>query len=211
MARQLKAVFVYLDNTLHDDSVERYQAAVRRTCERFADREGSPQTERLMEAYLKRSQEYWSNARNERGLRWSEITQKLWYEAFADCGSNERTKPNAMTEVLFHECVRGFRLFPDAQQTLIDLGTSRVVAISGELGSAKPSVEIFEEAVRRAGVASHQAAHVGDSLETDVAGAKTAGMLAIWLNRKKLEPELHAPQPDHQIASLREVAALLLQ
>ena len=84
-----------------------------------------------------------------------------------------------------------------------------VVLISGELGAGKPSVEIFAEAARRAGVALHEAAHVGDSLVTDVAGAKEAGMIAIWLNRGQQTLQPHDSQPDYAVASLSEVAALL--
>jgi hypothetical protein len=53
MARKLKAVFFDLNHTLHDDSAECFFAEVRSTCQQFADRNGLPSADRLMETYLK--------------------------------------------------------------------------------------------------------------------------------------------------------------
>jgi FMN phosphatase YigB (HAD superfamily) len=51
--------------------------------------------------------------------------------------------------------------------------------------------------------------HVGDSLESDVAGAKGAGLRSVWLNRRGLVLPEGAPRPDHEIGSLQELVELL--
>ncbi|MGH7292500.1 MAG: HAD hydrolase-like protein, partial [Myxococcota bacterium] len=51
--------------------------------------------------------------------------------------------------------------------------------------------------------------HIGDSLSADIAGAKAAGVAAVWLNRSALARPDGAPVPDHEIRSLSELTALL--
>lgn len=58
---------------------------------------------------------------------------------------------------------------------------------SDEVLWAKPNVQIFNCALEKLEVKSHEAAHVGDTSSTDVAGAKKAGMMAIWLAPKETQ------------------------
>ena len=83
------------------------------------------------------------------------------------------------------------------------------VVVSGELGVAKPDAAIFAAAAQSVGVDPGDAWHVGDSLRTDVAGAKAAGLGAVWLNRDGLARTAADPKPDHEIRSLSELAWLL--
>jgi putative hydrolase of the HAD superfamily len=57
-------------------------------------------------------------------------------------------------------------------------------AISGLVGSEKPSRQIFEAAVADAGLPPDEILHVGDSLTSDVQGAEQAGLQAILLDRR---------------------------
>ena len=57
------------------------------------------------------------------------------------------------------------------------------VVTSAAVGARKPSPEIFEHALALAGVAAHEAIHVGDSLAEDVAGARAAGIEAVLIKR----------------------------
>jgi len=57
------------------------------------------------------------------------------------------------------------------------------VVTSAEFGVRKPAPEIFEHALGLAGVAAHEAMHIGDSLAEDVAGARAAGIEAVLINR----------------------------
>lgn len=57
------------------------------------------------------------------------------------------------------------------------------ILASAEVGYAKPSREIFDEACRRLGVTPDRVLHVGDTLEDDLDGARRAGMRAVWLCR----------------------------
>ncbi len=78
------------------------------------------------------------------------------------------------------------------------------------VGKAKPHPRMFEEACRRAGVKPAQLAHVGDEAETDLAGARNAGVCAIWMNRLD-QPPSHAENHHavvHNMAELLELFGL---
>ncbi|HOS95070.1 MAG TPA: hypothetical protein PLQ54_17275 [Armatimonadota bacterium] len=51
-------------------------------------------------------------------------------------------------------------------------------------------------------------AMVGNSPESDVAGAQAVGRVAVWLNREGL-PRERGPEPDAEIRSLKELPRLL--
>lgn len=59
----------------------------------------------------------------------------------------------------------------------------QVVVTSQEAGCNKPGPEIFQEAVKRAGVQAHEAIYVGDQYQIDVVGANKAGMKGILIDR----------------------------
>ena len=82
------------------------------------------------------------------------------------------------------------------------------VIISVEAGVGKPDPELFRLAAKRMGVDPCDAVMVGDSLERDVAGAKAAGMRAVWLDRK-LWTESETAQPDARIERLSDLPAAL--
>jgi putative hydrolase of the HAD superfamily len=83
------------------------------------------------------------------------------------------------------------------------------VVISAEVGFAKPDASVFGLALDKLGVAPKDAWHVGDSLWTDVAGAKAAGLTAVWLNRHGCLRGENDPEPDVEIRSLSDLMVLL--
>jgi putative hydrolase of the HAD superfamily len=77
------------------------------------------------------------------------------------------------------------------------------VAISAELGVAKPDPAIFRAALERLGASAEVALHVGDSLEHDVAGARAAGIDAVLVTRNGAQ----APEGVRTVRSLAELVA----
>ncbi|HMU75129.1 MAG TPA: HAD-IA family hydrolase [Elusimicrobiota bacterium] len=123
---------------------------------------------------------------------------------------------------------RHWRLFDDALPTLralrrrgfrlgiVSNWDSRLVTLSEKIGLtrevefllvsslegvAKPDPTIFERALARAGVAPHEALHVGDSLREDYLGARAAGLSALLLER-------HGPGPQG-ISTIRSLEAVV--
>jgi len=79
-----------------------------------------------------------------------------------------------------------------------------VIVVSGDLGFRKPHPKIFETALKTLNVKPSNALFVGDSLSTDVKGAKDVGMKSILLKRKSIEDTVDI-HPDRIISSLGEV------
>jgi len=77
------------------------------------------------------------------------------------------------------------------------------IVISCEVAFTKPSPVIFEEAARKLGVAPERILHVGDSLEDDVQGARSAGFRALLIDRNQ---KAHSPD---RITSLKELELML--
>ena len=77
-----------------------------------------------------------------------------------------------------------------------------------DIGIEKPDPRTFQIAARRAGCDLDQLLHVGDSFETDVAGAQAVGARAVWLNRDA-KPNDSGVKPDYEIASLNELPTIL--
>ncbi len=74
----------------------------------------------------------------------------------------------------------------DITPLLNDLGLLsllQVVVTSVGIGYNKPQPEIFQEALRQAGVQSSEAIYVGDQHEIDIVGANKVGMKGVLLDR----------------------------
>ncbi len=78
------------------------------------------------------------------------------------------------------------------------------VLTSAAVGVRKPAPEIFESALRIAGVHASDAIHVGDRLDEDIAGALRSGIEPVWLRRGG---GTAGPEGVRVISSLLELAA----
>lgn len=122
-------------------------------------------------------------------------------------------------------------LYPDARAGLIRLGSRyRLFSLSNgnadlarmgldhhfeasfsarTLGFAKPDRRGFLAVASAAGLTPAQVLHVGDHPEQDVAGARAAGLQAVWLNRDAAPWPLAGDAPPY-FACLQALAAHLL-
>jgi putative hydrolase of the HAD superfamily len=67
------------------------------------------------------------------------------------------------------------------------------VVISEDVGITKPDPEIFAIALQRIGARAQDAVFIGDNWTNDIAGARAAGMAAVWLNRDSETQALAGP------------------
>ena len=74
-----------------------------------------------------------------------------------------------------------------------------------EVGSAKPDAKIFEVAMSAASCTSQEMIHIGDSTETDVNGARNAGVTPIWFNANGAENSLGV----REVRSLTDLPAAI--
>lgn len=83
------------------------------------------------------------------------------------------------------------------------------MVISEEVGAAKPDPRMLDIAMEMAGVKDkRRALMLGDSLSSDIAAAKNAGVDACWYNPKGAANDKNLPVA-YEIASLDEVDAIL--
>lgn len=78
-----------------------------------------------------------------------------------------------------------------------------------DVGAAKPAREIFEVAIERSGYSAIEILHVGDHPETDIDGAREAGMQTAWMNRTGANWPDHLPQPDVVVTTVADLRGLL--
>ena len=79
-----------------------------------------------------------------------------------------------------------------------------VVVVSGAVNKKKPSSEVFRKALIEIGVSAENAVFVGDTIEADILGAKTAGMKSIFVERR-VQKEIEKASPDHMIKDLSQL------
>jgi len=138
----------------------------------------------------------------------NEIFKKMLDEAVAILPNVKKT-----LEIL---CVNGYRLGMvsngDTKELFAHLnGVSdlfEVIVASEELEAYKPHSRLFDEAVRRINVERQATAFVGDTITSDVLGAKKAGLTAVWYNKKQRisKPEI---RPDFEIRDMAEILEII--
>lgn len=77
------------------------------------------------------------------------------------------------------------------------------------VGKMKSEPDIYWQVQKMANIDARQMVHIGDDPINDVAGAKLAGVFAIWLNREQKLWTLDSCQPDAVISSLHQLPPLL--
>jgi putative hydrolase of the HAD superfamily len=80
---------------------------------------------------------------------------------------------------------------------------------SAIVGKLKAEPDIYLQVLERAGIESNQMIHFGDHPLHDIAGAQSAGVGAVWLNRDDRQWTMEECYPDAIINSLHEIPSLL--
>lgn len=81
------------------------------------------------------------------------------------------------------------------------------VVFAQDHGFEKPDPRLFEVAIAQAGCGRDEFLHVGDSLQSDVVGAKRAGVRSVWLNRERKPNDMDI-RADFEITSLAELLGI---
>jgi len=82
------------------------------------------------------------------------------------------------------------------------------VVLSSRVGATKPDPAIFRVALAELRATARDTVHVGDSLDTDVAGAGAAGLAVVWLDRRA-PSSTTVPRDVPRITSLSALPDLL--
>ncbi|PSJ30570.1 hypothetical protein B7P34_00720 [Streptosporangium nondiastaticum] len=85
------------------------------------------------------------------------------------------------------------------------------VVISDAVEIRKPDARIFRHAITSLGAEpGPHVVMVGDSLESDIAGAQRAGLTTVWVSHGRPLPDVEA-RPHHIIQTVTEAAAVLME
>jgi HAD superfamily hydrolase (TIGR01549 family) len=161
------------------------------------------------------------------------VTLEAWRRTLRECGCYDDALARRAAQIHLRLGRRSYRLFEDARELLaaarrIELplalvtngasDTQRdklralgieqafdVIAISAEVGFAKPDARVFQFVLCELALEPANVWHVGDNLATDVAGAKAASLRAVWINRDNRTRAESQPEPDLEIRSLRDL------
>ena len=141
--------------------------------------------------------------------------------AFAD--SLTRWKPFADTITALQSLAKKFRLaiisnvdddlFAETRKKFAPVEFDFVVTAQ-QVGSYKPSLKNFEEAIRHSGLSKDEIMHVGQSIYHDIEPANTLGIINAWVNRPSLRPgsgpvKLGTGKPTYEVHSLAELVELV--
>jgi 2-haloacid dehalogenase len=83
-----------------------------------------------------------------------------------------------------------------------------------QVKSYKPSVQNFEMAIQRMGITPDKLLHVAQSIYHDIIPAKTLGITAVWVNRRKGQEGFGATapassNPDLEVSDLNSLVSLM--
>jgi putative hydrolase of the HAD superfamily len=236
--RRVRALCLDLDNTLLDGSGFQ-ESVVRTCERVSASHPALDPTQLLAangsawQSYWPQVEERWNLGE----LSGADVRDEVWRRALRACGCADEAVARLTCETHAQLARESYRLFDDAHELLALAKRARVpialvtngssdtqreklrelriedafdaIVVSGEVRRAKPDPEVFAFALRGLPFAGPDVWHVGDNLETDVAGAKAAGLTAVWLNRRRRPPAGTAPRPDVELASLASLAEWL--
>jgi putative hydrolase of the HAD superfamily len=225
----LKAISFDVDGTLHD-----FEAVMRSALGRVL--ETLQQIDRIAAEMLTvdRMIEIRDTVRDEvEGEGWSlaEVRREGFRRMLEDVGRPDEALAAQLGDVYFEARYSVDALFVDvrpAMETLAtrftlgiisngntyprQLGLEDLIAFSvyseHHGGIEKPDPRIFRIALEEAGCGPGEMVHVGDALDGDVAGARSTGIRAVWLNRDGRQRPADV-EPDWEMTSLAELDGAL--
>ena len=138
-------------------------------------------------------------------------------DAFLDCCADKPGVVDGAHELMDYLKGKGYRMhlcsngFHEVQyKKLRACGLKDyfdTVILSEDAGANKPSQQFFDYAFKLSGAKAENTLMIGDNFDTDIMGAKRAGMDVLFFNRF---PDFPAPQPiDYEVTALRDIMKLL--
>ncbi len=162
--------------------------------------------------------------------RLEEVRYQAFRRTLEEAGRPDDELAHRLNAVYLRHRFEDIELYDDALPTLTELGKRYrlglvsngnsypercgldgsfcAVVFSQDHGIEKPDAGLYRIVLGELGCTAGEVVHVGDSLENDVAGAAGAGIGSVWLNRHGVANDTGI-KPDHEIASLSELAGML--
>ena len=225
---KIENVFLDLDNTILDfDTAERI--AISETLRRL----GIEPTEAVVKRYSEINMMFWEklergeiNRRQTLVGRFAALFDELgvsvkaeeaeeMYEKLLCIGHYFVPGAEAMLEALYgryrlYICSNGSKIVQDSR--IESSGIAKYfegIFISEELGFNKPDKRYFDACFNRIpDIDTAKTVMVGDSLTSDIRGAKNSGLCSVWFNPNH-KPLVGAAEPDYEIDALEKLPELI--
>ncbi len=230
--KRYQHIFFDLDHTLWDFETNSKLALQQIFDENELSNKGITSFEKFHEKYVPINDRYWARYHN--GIvNKAQVRHGRFYDTLLQFGVKDTELAEKMAESYVTLSPRMTALFPNAVEVLnylqqkyklhlITNGFAEVqwiklehsglraffehIIISEEVGTQKPDKEIFEIAMQRAGTTADACIMIGDNYNTDIQGAKSAGIDQVFFNpgkNRKREPVTY------EITTLMELKGIL--
>lgn len=222
----IKGIFFDLDNTLWDFSSSAAKA-LNSVYQKYLSERGVDQ-DLWQSSYKKHNEALWQSYRDGREVA-DRVKHLRFIYSFSDMGVTvEEAHVREISEFYLKAIVDKTVLFPGTQEVLSILKEHYILGVitngfaasslrleklglggiftflitSEQVGRPKPDKQIFGQAVLIAGLEPQEVVYVGDDYESDVVGAKSAGLGAVLFNHKNLDIPAMDVRPDYVICKL---------
>lgn len=208
MTKTYHHIFFDLDHTLWDFETNSRLALLHiYETEQLASR-NIPSFDNFHHRYRMINDRYWARYHNNLVSK-AKLRHGRFYDTLSEFGVKDEDLAERMAQSYIDLSPRMTALFPDALEVLqylqkkyplhlITNGFAEVqwvklehsglkpffehIIISEEVGTQKPDKKIFEIAMQRAGTTAANCLMIGDNMNTDIAGARDAGIDQVFFN-----------------------------
>ena len=227
MLSDVRAIAFDLDNTLWDvepvlTRAEALLAAwLQRHCPRITERLSGEDMRRAREqlalaephnahdvTYLRKT----TLARHAREHGYDESIAHDAFEAFLAARNEVEVFPDVAPALARLRRRYALASLSNGNADLGRIGLLHVFAVSlnaRQIGAAKPERRCFEQLARELALGAGEIAHVGDDPRLDVAAARTAGLVTVWMNRRSRAWPAGLAAADLVVSDCAELAAAL--
>lgn len=232
MTKTYKHIFFDLDHTLWDFEQSAYHTFQMMYDKYGLKEKGIPTLAEFLKTYTHHNSRLWESYRN--GTLKKEVLRSLRFEhTLGSFGISEPGLAMQLGDDYVYYSPRTVYLMPGARETIeklagiyplhlitngfeevqhVKLHASglksffRSMTTSEEAGVKKPDKAIFDFALQKAGAVASESLMIGDDLEVDVLGAKSAGLDQVYFNP---EGRQHSESITHDIRSLTALLRIL--
>ena len=160
--------------------------------------------------------EVWSQRSSELFAQWGvDVAGDVGAEAYSGVHAAAAVYPEVPAALDALKTRSRLAVLSDADSSFLTSSLRRnglsfeTVVSSEEMRAYKPHVSLFREVCARLNVDPSEAVYVGDTPWSDIAGARHAGMRAVWINRHDAEWPADIEPPEEVVSSLAELPELL--
>ncbi len=230
--KKYKHIFFDLDNTIWDFDSNWKEALSELYHKHRLEELGVTNLDHFISKYRERNEMMWDEYRLGK-IDKPTLRDKRFELTFWDMGLDAETAPPELAAEYLYISPRKTNLFPHAHEVLsylskkyllhiitngfeeaqhIKMQESKLspyfkeVIISEHTGFRKPDTKIFNYAMQKTGALDSESIMIGDSLEVDILGAKSAGWDTVFFNPGL---KMHEEAVTYEIRSLEELIEIL--